>query len=91
MSSGTTKNVLLLSVFLIIGMAIGTFLGKIISPALPLGTLQDILTDQIPIGLQPTTINLQVIEFTVGLIFNFNLLSIVGIIIALILYRAIIK
>lgn len=75
------KSPWLLLVLLVIGGLIGGLLGAAFGKILP------ILNQGFnPIGLNPTTINLEVMTITFGLIFKLNVASIIGFILALFIY-----
>jgi hypothetical protein len=85
------KNIFFLAIILIIGAVIGSVLGKFVGYLLPEGGIREALTESVTAGLNPTTLDLQVIEFTIGCIFKFNFSSIVGIIIAVMILKFIVK
>ena len=75
------KSPWLLLVLLIIGGLIGSLLGTVFGNILP------ILNHSFqPIGLAPTTINLLVVTITFGLLLKLNVASIIGFLVALLVY-----
>lgn len=77
----TAKNPWILLILLVIGGLIGSLLGVAFGDVLP------ILNKGFqPIGLAPTTINLLVINITLGVLLKLNVSSIVGFLLALFVY-----
>jgi membrane protein YqaA with SNARE-associated domain len=75
------KSPWILVILLIIGGLIGSLLGQTLGQYLPI-----LKTGFQPIGLEPTTINLVVITVTFGFIIKINVASIIGFLLALLLY-----
>lgn len=79
------RSGLLLLVFFALGALLGALLSHLSGIFLPKLTF---LTTTIPLlSIEPTTINFEVIRLVIGLNLNLNLLTILCIIIALLLYR----
>ncbi|MCX7641260.1 MAG: DUF4321 domain-containing protein [Elusimicrobiales bacterium] len=79
-------------VVIVVGSLVGTTLTKIASIIwTPNSNILSILQNSINTGLNPTTIDLGVIQFTAGLIFKFNIATIIGIFLTAIIYKQIIK
>jgi hypothetical protein len=77
----SARNPWILLALLVMGGLIGSLLGTAFKDILP------ILNYSFPaIGLAPTTINLLVITFTFGIVLQLNLASVIGFIIALIVF-----
>lgn len=76
-------NVLVLILFLLIGLVIGSFIGELLK-----GTI-DLFAYGKTIGFQPFTLDLAFIKLTLGLTFTINLATVVGLLIALIIYKKI--
>lgn len=88
----SAKNLIALAVIIVIGALLGTAVGKFVGLVIPPeSNWHSLFVDQITAGLTPTNIDLQLIEITFGCLLKFNLTSVIGIIIAAILYRAIVK
>lgn len=81
MAYNAPRNPWILLILLIIGGLIGSLLGAAFGSSIPF-----LNTGFQAIGLQPTTIDLMVVKFTIGLILNFNVASIIGFILALFVY-----
>lgn len=78
---GKNKDSVVLLIVLLIGLVIGGLIGDI------LGQSFEILTYGKSIGFSPVTIDLSVIQFTIGLKMSINLASIIGLVLALLMYR----
>ncbi len=76
-----TKNGLLLLLILLVGLVIGGIVGDIFSGALP------ILGYGRSIGFDPFQIDLNIIKITLGFTMTLNLASIIGLLLALFLFR----
>jgi hypothetical protein len=72
------KHSALFIAFIMFGALVGSVLGEIIGGFLGEGLMYNILSKGIFIGFDPTSINLQVIIFTLGFSIKFNLLSALG-------------
>ncbi|MBI3554360.1 MAG: DUF4321 domain-containing protein [Elusimicrobia bacterium] len=76
---------------LVAGAVLGSFLGKFIATVSPQGKVHDLLANDITAGLQPAHLDLRVVDLTFGCLFHFNLLSIVGVLIAAFLYKRLLR
>lgn len=75
------KSPWILLVLLIIGGLVGSLLGE------AFGTMLPILKQTfVPIGFSPTTVNLVVVTITFGIMIKLNVASIVGFLLALIIF-----
>ena len=86
-----TKGTLWFVVVIIVGALIGSFLGKFIGLVIPAGSIRDLFATEISAGLSPTNLNLRVVDLTFGLLFRFNITSIVGILTAAYLFKKVVK
>lgn len=75
------KSPWILLILLVVGGLIGSLLGVAFGDALPI-----LNRGFQPIGLAPTTINLLVINITIGVMLKLNVSSIVGFLLALFVY-----
>ena len=57
----------------------------------PTSQVSSLLGIGIDTGLRPTTIDLNLIEFTFGLVFKLNMASIAGIFLSAVIYKQLIK
>ncbi|MCB1161968.1 MAG: DUF4321 domain-containing protein [Candidatus Krumholzibacteriia bacterium] len=64
---------------ILLGIAVGTLLGDLLGIVLPDGIPRDVLTYSRSFTLEPFTVNLLVVSFTLGFSLTFNLLSVLGI------------
>jgi len=74
------QNPLLLLLLLLVGLVIGGVIGDIFQSSFK------ILGYSKTIGFEPVTVDLSVIKFTLGFLMSINLASIVGIILAVIIF-----
>lgn len=69
-------------IFVLVGFVLGGICGDL------LGGIFPILAKSVSVGLSPSFhLDLHMFEFTLGFLFRVNLLSIVGVIIGIIMYR----
>ena len=85
------KNALNVVVVIVVGSLLGLFLNKLGNFWFPVGGINGLINTGINTGLNLTTIDLSLVEFTLGLVFKFNIASIVGIFIAAVIYKQLIK
>ena len=64
---------------ILLGIAVGTLLGDLLGIVLLDGIPRDVLTYSRSFTLEPFTVNLLVVSFTLGFSLTFNLLSVLGI------------
>lgn len=81
MAKNSGKGILFMIVLLILGLVIGSFLGS------TLGNYVPVLNKGYDFSVSTHTWNLGVIQFTIGFLIKINMFSIVGILIAYILYK----
>ncbi len=75
-------------IIVIVGALLGTMVGELLGNYLPEGPVKNFLLKNITFGLDPTTLNLHILTFTIGLILKINVLTVVGVIGAgLLLYK----
>lgn len=85
------KNALNVVVVIVVGSLLGLFINKLGNFWFPTGSLNNLINTGINTGLNPTTLDLNLIELTAGLIFKFNISSIAGIFISAVIYKQLIK
>jgi hypothetical protein len=85
------KNVLNVVVVIVVGSLLGLFINKLGNFWFPAGSINALINTGLHTGLNPTTLDLNLVELTAGLIFKFNISSIAGIFIAAIIYKQLIK
>jgi len=76
----------LLVLYIVLGAIIGSLIGEI-AHLLPSGVVKDFFTRSVTPGFEPTTINLIIIEFTIGFKFTLNIAGVIGIAIAVYMLR----
>ncbi|HID96304.1 MAG TPA: DUF4321 domain-containing protein [Candidatus Latescibacteria bacterium] len=82
------KTIGLLIVLLCIGLLIGTVVGEILGFLLPENNVvRKVLVNSFRYELQPLTINLIVFSITFGFGLNFNLITLIGIVLAWYYYK----
>ena len=85
------KNALNVVVVIVVGSLLGLFINKLAGFWFPAGSINSLINTGINTGLNPTTVDLSLVEFTLGLVFKFNICSIAGIFIAAVIYKQLIK
>jgi hypothetical protein len=85
------KNALHALIVVVTGSLLGTFVGKLAEIWAPGGRMVSLLGTGIDTGLAPATLDLTIIELTFGLIFKFNVAALLGIFIAAVVYKQLIK
>lgn len=85
---GNSKGYGLLGLFLVAGAVIGGVLGEFIATTPAFSGIAPFLVKTFPVfDVPPMTINLYVIKLVLGFAFYPNLISILGMIIAIVLFR----
>ncbi len=85
------KTTLHILVVIVTGSLIGTFISKLTHIWFPQGNVASLLSTSINTGLNPTTVDLSVVQFTIGLLFKFDIPTIVGVFISALIYKQLIK
>lgn len=86
-----SKNFLNFVLIVVIGTLLGAFIGKAIYKAFPShSTVKEMLAVEIKPGLQPTTIDLGILELTFGAVVKLNITAVLGLIITAIIFRKLI-
>ncbi len=85
------KNVLVVVCVVVVGALFGSFFGHFISTVFPDGTIHRLFANEISAGLQPTRLDLRVIELTFGCMMHFNMASVLGIVASALLFKIIFK
>ncbi len=86
------KNALHVVMVIVIGSLMGIFIGKVCGIWFPpTSQVSSLLSIGIDTGLRPTTIDLNLIEFTFGMVFKLNMASIAGIFLSAVIYKQLIK
>lgn len=88
MAKFSGRNYGMAVLFVVVGAILGGLLGELMRQVDVLSGLIPYLVTTYPVfDIQPFTINLYVIQLTIGLSFAPNLMSILGIVLALFLFR----
>ena len=83
-----TDSVIVLLVILILGALIGSVIGEVISILVPGGYLEKVFSKGVNPGISPPAVlDLKVLTLTLGLTMKVNLASLLGIVLALFIYR----
>lgn len=76
------RNLALLFLLIIVGVVLGSIIGDLLSDKIPL------LANSYPIGFKtPIHLDLSVIDLTFGFIIDINIASVIGFLIAFLLYK----
>ncbi|MEX5213239.1 MAG: DUF4321 domain-containing protein [Nitrospiraceae bacterium] len=82
------KSAWLLLVFMLVGGLLGGVMGEILRVIAPHGTIQSIFATSLTPGINPPlTLDLVLLKITFGLSVKMNLLSFLGIILGIYLYK----
>ncbi|MBI4655306.1 MAG: DUF4321 domain-containing protein [Elusimicrobia bacterium] len=85
------KNAIHVIIIVVVGSLIGMFINKLFNVWFAAGKIAELMSTGINTGLKPTTIDLSLFEFTIGLIFKFNIASLIGIFISAVIYKQLVK
>lgn len=86
------KTTLHILVVIVVGMLFGMVINKLGAIWFSqTGDVHSVLSTAINTGLNPTTVDLGVIQFTLGLIFKFDIGTVLGIFVAAFVYKQLIK
>lgn len=75
-------------VVVVIGALLGSFLGKFVGMAFPGGRIHDLFATDIVAGLSPTRLDLRIVDLTLGCQFHLNMTSVIGILVAVYVFKA---
>ncbi|MBI4248797.1 MAG: DUF4321 domain-containing protein [Elusimicrobia bacterium] len=81
------KSTMSFVVIVVVGALIGSFLGKFLAITFPQGQIHDLLATEIAAGLNPTVLDLRVIEITLGCLLRFNVTSVIGMIVSAVTFK----
>jgi len=85
------KSIFHFTIIVLAGALLGTFLGKVMGIWFPAGPVHSLFATEINAGLHPSTVDLGLMDLTFGCLFKFNFTSLMGIIIAALTYKILIK
>jgi hypothetical protein len=72
---------------LLLGMLVGSTIGEILGMILPEGVVKDFFLKSIRWGIDPLTVDIVVLTFTIGFSFKLNIISVLGIMLAVYIFR----
>ncbi|GAB4032193.1 MAG: hypothetical protein Fur0012_10460 [Elusimicrobiota bacterium] len=78
-------------VVIVTGSLLGTFLEKVVQIWFPQGHAASLLSTSINTGLNPTSVDLSVVQLTLGLVFKFNVTTVLGVFLAALIYKQLVK
>ena len=81
------KSPWVLLLFILLGGLLGWTLGKTLQVIAPQGTIQNVFSTAINPGFGPLTLDLVILKLTLGFAINMNLLTFLGILLGLYLYK----
>jgi hypothetical protein len=75
-------------VAIVAGLVIGSLLGELLGQIVHVGWAQDLLTRGPMVGLtNPATLDLRLLSVTFGIVFKVNLVGVIGILLAVVVFR----
>ena len=81
------REVIFLTVVLVLGAVVGGLLGELIGSFLPEGAVKTLFTQSIKIGFDSFSANFYALSFTLGLMIKINFVSVLMIIFVLVFFR----
>ncbi len=88
LKGGTSKGYGILALFLVTGAVLGGILGEFLAESTILVGVAPYLVKTFPIfDIPPVTVNLYVIKFVIGFALHPNLISILGMLVAIVLFK----
>lgn len=83
----TGRGILKGVIIVVVGALIGTMVGELLGAYLPDGGVKNFFLKSLEFGLQPATLNLHILVFTIGLMLKLNVMTIIGVIGAALILR----
>ena len=87
MAGAAGRSIIKGLIIIVVGALLGTMVGELLGGILPVGGFKEFLLKAITFGLDPTTLNLHILTFTIGLIIKINVMTVIGVIGAALLLR----
>lgn len=81
------REVMFLTVSLVLGAVVGGLLGEMIGSFLPDGAVKTLFTQSIEIGFGPSSLELYAISIILGLMIKINFVSVLMIIFVIVYFR----
>ena len=75
------RNTGLILLILILSIVVGGYIGEVLSLILPDGGVKTFFLRSVEFGFDTITINLAIIRFSFGLIFKFNFISLLALVV----------
>jgi len=72
---------------IVMGALIGSLTGQLISLVLPEGVVKDFFLKSAPLAIGPAQVDIGFLGFTFGLSINFNIAGLIGVAVAIYLFR----
>ena len=86
------KNALHVMIVVVVGSLLGMFISRLLNIWFPAGSqLASLVNTSINTGLNPTTVDLNLVQITGGLVFKFNISSVLGIFLSAVVYKQLVK
>jgi len=86
-TGGRQKPVWMLVSIVLLGMILGSAVGAALEHVLPDGVVKRFLVESVGWGLQPRTLDLVVVTFTLGFRVSLNVMGVLGVVLAVYLFR----
>jgi hypothetical protein len=81
------REVIFLTVALILAAVVGGLLGELIGSFLPEGAVKTLFTQSVPVGFPSLTAEFYALSFTIGIMFKINFVSVLLIIFVIVYFR----
>jgi large-conductance mechanosensitive channel len=81
------REIIFLTVALILGAVIGGLIGELVGSFLPEGAVKTLFTESKVFGFEPLTLEIYALTFTIGLMIKINFVSILMIIFVIVYFR----
>ncbi len=81
------REILFLTVTLVLGAVIGGLLGELVGSFLPDGAVKTLFIESLEIGFKTLTVELYALSFTLGLMVKINFVSVLMIIFVIVYFR----
>ena len=86
-AGGRQKSTRVLVFMVLLGMVLGSVVGEAFEQILPDGVVKRFFVDSVGWGIEPGTLNLVVVTLTVGFSIKLNIMSVLGVVLSIYLFR----
>lgn len=86
-ATGRQKSGWMLVLIVLLGMILGSAVGAALEHVLPDGVVKRFLVESVGWGIEPRTIDLVVLTFTLGFSVSVNVMGVLGVVLAIYLFR----